>query len=168
MPTNEDQQEQTTQVKKGWKKLILMFSVILIILIAGAATGMHFTSQPNFCYSCHEIQPHVISWREGLHNEVTCLKCHANPGTIGYVSRKLKGLGELYLHSTNQIPEKIEARYNIDTCIVCHTGNEGYAKAKNIKLESGDNAPRISHQEILTSKVVCLICHGNVGHKQSL
>lgn len=167
MPS-EDQQKQNIEVKKRWKKLILIFSIVSVILIAGAATGMHFTSQPNFCYSCHEIRPYVLSWGEGLHSEVTCLKCHSNPGTIGYVSRKLKGLGELYLHFTNQIPEEIEAKYNIDTCIVCHTGNKGYPTAKNIGTVSGPNAPRISHLEILRSKVSCLTCHGNVGHKQSL
>lgn len=127
---------------------------------------MHFTSQPNFCNNCHEIRQPVATWTLGAHKHIACLDCHANPGTVGYVSRKLKGLGEVYLHFTNQVPTTIVAKYNIQTCIVCHTGqNRYYPKAKNIKLPLGEPlAPKISHNETLQDNISCNVCHRYVGH----
>jgi cytochrome c nitrite reductase small subunit len=144
-----------------------LFGVIgaVAVLIALSAWGMHFTSQANFCANCHEIKPQVISWGTGAHKNIPCLDCHSNPGTVGYVSRKLKGLGEVYLHFTNQIPQKIEARFNVESCIVCHSGKrDDYPNAKNITLTSGPQAPKVSHQGILAGKVSCITCHKYVAH----
>ena len=148
------------------KKVVLVSSLTVVLLGILAYVGMHFTSQPSFCASCHQISPSVTSWAQGKHKDVTCLKCHADPGTIGYVTRKIGGLREVYLHVTNQVPNKITARLNPEACIACHT-NSGYPKAKNLLLTSGDLAPRFQHAEILKDKISCLTCHQNVGHSQS-
>lgn len=151
---------------RKWKPL-LAAAGIAVVLVVMSAIAMHFTSQPNFCASCHEIQPQVVSWEKGQHKGITCLSCHSNPGTLGYVARKFKGLGEVYLHYTNQIPQKIEAKFNIQACIYCHTGKDrNYPNAKNISLTSGNLAPPISHQEMLSKNVSCLLCHRLVGHPQ--
>lgn len=71
------------------KKIIIIASLALVLLGIFAVVGMHYTSQPNFCASCHQIKPNVVSWSVGPHNDVTCLKCHADPGTVGYVKRKV-------------------------------------------------------------------------------
>lgn len=129
---------------------------------------MHYTSQPNFCASCHEISPQVATWQVSTHNSVTCLDCHSNPGTVGYVSRKLQAVKELYVHFTNQIPANIEPKVNTETCILCHTGkNSSFPQAKNIALTSGSLAPSSSHTFILENKVSCLNCHRYIVHPPS-
>jgi len=155
-------------VSTSTKKIIFITLVALIILGAGAAAGMHFTSKPEFCASCHQIQPQVVAWRNGPHNTVDCLSCHAEPGTVGYVERKLGGLKEVYLQVTNQIPAKIEAKPHLASCIACHTGgNSKYPNAKNLKLDSGPNAPKLSHATILKDNYNCLGCHKDVGHARN-
>lgn len=155
-------------VKRNMKRLVLLSLAGIVVLVLIAGVGMHYTSQPYFCQSCHEISPNVASWQISPHNNVPCLDCHANPGTVGYVSRKLKGLGEVYLHFTNQIPAKIEPKINTETCIVCHTGKiSGFPNAKNITATSGPQAPRISHTFILSKKVSCLNCHRYTAHPSS-
>lgn len=145
---------------------VVIYSMLAVVLL-GIITysAMHFTSQPNFCASCHQISPSVTSWAQGKHSGVTCLKCHADPGTVGYVKRKVAGLREVYLQVTNQVPNKLQARLNIEACISCHTSGE-YPKAKNLLLTSGDLAPSIPHSEILKNKTSCLTCHQNVGHSK--
>jgi len=128
---------------------------------------MHFTSQPSFCGTCHEMKSQVTAWSTGPHKDVTCLKCHSTPGTVGYLTAKLSGLHQLYTHLTNQVPSQIVANVDPKACIACHTGGDSeYPKAKNIKLESGDLAPKVSHAQVLKDNTSCLVCHKSVGHGQ--
>jgi cytochrome c nitrite reductase small subunit len=161
-------QSQDHKASPKVKKMILIILLGIVVLSALAIAGMHFTSQPNFCFSCHEIRAQVTSWSISPHKNVTCLNCHSNPGTVGYVSRKLKGLNEVYFHVTGQIPTPIVAKFNTQTCIYCHTGNlsKKYPNAKNIKLTSGPLAPKSPHEDILAYNTSCLICHRNMGHNK--
>lgn len=149
------------------KKTIIITSLAIVLLGIFALVGMHYTSQPNFCASCHQIKPQVVSWSVGPHKDVTCLKCHADPGTVGYVKRKIGGLNEVYLQVTNQIPDKIEARLNPAACIACHTGGSNFPKAKNLLLTSGELAPKFPHTEMLQNNTSCLTCHQKVGHSKT-
>ena len=149
------------------KRIIIFVSLAIVLLGISAVVGMHYTSQPNFCASCHQINPSVVSWSVGPHKDVTCLKCHADPGTVGYVKRKVAGLNEVYLQVTNQIPDKIEAKINPAACIACHTGNSEFPKAKNLLLTSVDLAPMFPHAEMLQNNTSCLTCHQNVGHSKT-
>lgn len=152
--------------KKNLKKILLVSSLSVVVLVIAAITGMHFTSQPSFCSSCHEMQSQVTAWSTGPHKEVTCLSCHSTPGTVGYVTAKINGLNQVYQHVTNQIPANITAEVNPAACISCHTGNSAYPKAKNITLESGALAPKMPHAQILKDKTSCITCHKFVGHGQ--
>ncbi|GAB6154137.1 hypothetical protein JCM17380_28870 [Desulfosporosinus burensis] len=149
------------------KRIIIFTSLTIVLLGIFAVVGMHYTSQPNFCASCHQISPSVVSWTAGPHNDVTCLKCHADPGTVGYVKRKVAGLNEVYLQVTNQIPDKIEAKVNPAACISCHSGSSEYPLAKNLLLTSGELAPMFPHKEMLQNNTSCLTCHQNMGHSKT-
>ncbi|HVJ50425.1 cytochrome c3 family protein [Desulfitobacterium sp.] len=166
--SKDEREQEKLSVKKNTKKLVFLSLAGLVVLFLIAGVGMHYTSQPNFCTSCHEISPHVATWQVSPHNNVPCLECHANPGTVGYVSRKLKSVSELYYHFTNQIPANIVAKLNIETCILCHTGkNNSFPEAKNITLTSGSQAPSSSHAFVLENKVSCLNCHRYTAHPPS-
>lgn len=167
--SNNANEQKEQPLHRSSKRIVLITVSSLVALGILIFLTMHFTSQPNFCSSCHEIRQPVATWTLGAHKNITCLDCHANPGTIGYVSRKFKGLGEVYLHFTNQIPATLVARYNIQTCIVCHTGQKtNYPNAKNIKLQPGEPlAPPVSHSETLQNNVSCLNCHRYVAHGES-
>jgi cytochrome c nitrite reductase small subunit len=159
--------QQPEKSARRLKQIILGSLGAIVILVATATVTMHLTSQPSFCASCHQIQPQVAAWQKGPHNTVECLECHAEPGTLGYVERKIGGLNEVYLQATNQVPAKIEAKPHLASCIACHSGeNSKYPSAKNIKLISGDKAPKFDHTPLLNNNLSCLSCHQNVGHGQ--
>jgi nitrate/TMAO reductase-like tetraheme cytochrome c subunit len=149
------------------KRIIIIASLAIMLLGISAVVVMHYTSQPNFCASCHQINPSVVSWSVGPHKDVTCLKCHADPGTIGYVKRKVAGLNEVYLQVTNQIPDKIEAKIIPAACIYCHTGSSEFPNEKNLLLTTGELAPMFPHTEMLQNNTSCLTCHQNVGHSKT-
>ena len=163
-PMNKDTHDAKFLNRKS-KRIVLIATMSLVVLGVLIFLTMHFTSQPNFCASCHEIRPSVITWNVGPHKSMTCLDCHANPGKVGYVMRKFQGLGEVYLHVVKKSQHPV-ANFNIQTCIVCHTGNnKDYPDAKNIKLAPGELlAPKLSHNQILQDNISCLVCHRYVGH----
>lgn len=149
------------------QKTVLFVSIGIVVLLAGAYAGMHYTSRPGFCTSCHEIAPHVASWEMGPHKNVECLSCHAAPGNVGYIVRKVSSYKELYLHFTNQVPAELEWTPHTDACLYCHSGKDkAYPTVQNITLAPGSapNAPTVSHQPMIDGKVNCISCHGNVGH----
>jgi len=171
MSTEHNEHEQDREFgrekpKRNFKKLLLLLLLSAIVLIGAAITGMHFTSQPSFCGTCHEMKSQVTAWSNGPHKDVPCLECHSTPGTVGYVKVKLSGLHQVYTHLTNQVPSQIVANVDPKACIACHTGNSEYPKAKNIKLTSGALAPKISHAQVLKDNTSCLVCHKSVGHGQ--
>ena len=149
------------------KKAVLIGLIIVVVMGIGAYEGMHYTSRPQFCVSCHEIAPQVSLWETGSHKDVECLSCHAAPGNLGYLVRKVSSYKELYLHFTNQVPAKLEWTPHIDACLYCHSGKDSaYPKAKNITLVPGSspNAPPIYHEPMIEGNVNCIDCHKNEGH----
>ncbi len=155
--------------KRNLKKILLLSSLGVILLLGVTIEAMHFTSQPSFCLNCHEMESQVAAWSTNPHKDITCIKCHSTPGTVGYVKVKANALSQVYLHVTNQIPEEMKANVDPAACIACHTGNSEYAKAKNIKLELGAGAlaPSMPHAQILKENTSCLDCHRLVGHGQT-
>ncbi|WP_088188254.1 NapC/NirT family cytochrome c [Desulfosporosinus sp. FKA] len=163
MAPNEGQPAKASKAQRT----VLIGLLVLVVLLVGAYAGMHYTSRPQFCTSCHEIAPQVASWEKGPHKSVECLSCHAAPGNLGYIVRKVSSYKELYLHFTHQVPSQIQWTPHIDACLYCHSGKDSaYPNAKNITLAPGSapNAPPISHQPMISGNVNCISCHGNVGH----
>jgi cytochrome c nitrite reductase small subunit len=159
---------QPAQVSKTKKTVFIGIGLIMVVVLGiGAYAGMHYTSQAQFCGTCHEIAPQVASWETGSHKDVGCLSCHAAPGNLGYIERKIGSYKEVYLHFTNQVPAKLEWTPHLESCLYCHSGKDSaYPKAKNITLVPGasPNAPPIYHQPMLDGNVNCIACHKYEGH----
>jgi len=90
-----------------WKKLrwVLVratalagaFFLFAALLTAGAGW---YTSRPDFCRSCHIMEPYYVSWQESTHHDVSCIKCHFPPGVGEKVRGKLLGLVQLAKYVT--------------------------------------------------------------------
>lgn len=65
--------------KKVLKFLFLALAgLVCFALILFAAT--EYTSRPQFCSTCHYMQPYVDAWKTSTHANVTCTDCHYPPG----------------------------------------------------------------------------------------
>ncbi|MBI5787657.1 MAG: NapC/NirT family cytochrome c [Candidatus Schekmanbacteria bacterium] len=70
----------------AWIKRNLLVVLILLAVMGGAGlyVGITIADQPFFCgLLCHEMQPHVDSFRANFHGKsgkVVCMDCHAVPG----------------------------------------------------------------------------------------
>jgi cytochrome c nitrite reductase small subunit len=134
----------------------------LFVLVGG---GMAYTSRGDFCAKCHEIRPYVTSWKKFSHKSVACLDCHANPGNIGYLIRKVRAYSEVYNHVTgNYDPKNIQTKFNQQNCIKCHNGSEKYPNAKNIYGKEDTERFYMNHELHLEEDLTCLDCHKIIVH----
>ncbi len=74
------------------KKILKYAAIIFAFVIVAAVGTAEFTSRPNFCNSCHYMEPFYGSWKSSVHSKITCTKCHFPPGLEGTVRGKLEGL----------------------------------------------------------------------------
>ena len=127
-----------------------------VVFLVFILMSFEYTSRSDFCASCHEIRPAVESWRTSTHSDVKCLKCHADPGTVGFIKRKVGGLREVFLHVTQGYEEPIQARFNVENCLLCHDDVLELPETTNTRFAHGPHIENFGFD--------CLDCHARVVH----
>ncbi|MCH7732423.1 MAG: cytochrome c3 family protein [Candidatus Marinimicrobia bacterium] len=72
------------------KRYIIAVFFIGLLLIAGLS--VEYTSRPQFCRSCHYMEPYVESWEKSTHSDVTCTDCHFPPGLKSKLKKKFTAI----------------------------------------------------------------------------
>ncbi|HYW68785.1 MAG TPA: NapC/NirT family cytochrome c [bacterium] len=127
----------------------------------------------SFCTSCHEMYAHGNSLEvdddESLvashyrNNRVdrkkACYTCHTNPGFLGYLDAKMRGMHDVRVHYFGRAPEELELvePYRNAVCLKCH------GKAENFLEGDGHQYPETLIDDLRAEEVSCLECH-DVGH----
>jgi len=166
-------------------RTILATALLLLFLVVIGVTiwGISYTNSPDFCDSCHIIQPYVDAWQNstmGQHG-VNCIDCHFEPGIIGYGRGKIYSLMKLAEWGTRDYdrpPPTTELLTN-SACLQsgCHDGvvtkgAENYLDPKYFPVTEGDNAattvyfPHDFH--INEAHLKCADCHSAVVHGTDL
>lgn len=88
--------------KQFWLRWLKRGGITLaILLVLGGGflvVAEHRTSQPEFCASCHIMEPYYESWHADLHGaklDIACVDCHYAPGERTTVKAKLRGLSQV-------------------------------------------------------------------------
>jgi nitrate/TMAO reductase-like tetraheme cytochrome c subunit len=81
--------------------LIRSAIVVGVLVIGGAAligVAEHRTQQPQFCASCHIMEPYYATWETDVHGaklDVACVDCHYAPGEKTTLKAKFRGLSQV-------------------------------------------------------------------------
>jgi predicted CXXCH cytochrome family protein len=96
--------------------------VFVIILLFLAATASWYTSRPQFCRSCHIMEPYFVSWEHSNHKDVACVKCHFPPGFGEKVWGKTLGMVQLAKYVTQTQGSRPSAEVSDASCLRsgCH------------------------------------------------
>lgn len=85
-----------------WRRRLRGLAIGGIILIAVGSMSIggaeYYTAQPEFCGSCHIMDPYYTSWSHDVHGSrfnVRCVDCHYAPGEKFTIKAKLRGLSQL-------------------------------------------------------------------------
>ncbi|HKK34380.1 MAG TPA: NapC/NirT family cytochrome c [Desulfomicrobiaceae bacterium] len=156
--------------------LVLLGVVLAGPLFFGSMKLMVATSTPEFCASCHEIQPAVQAWRMSSHVNnpkglrATCMDCHLPPpeDTFNFfVMKAYHGtkdvIGHLRDGAENYDVQKARANMyaevNNETCLRCH---------ENVLFMPDKRGAMLAHRSVLYPRPgmekKCVDCHYDLVH----
>ena len=143
----------------GWHLLTIGALALFMLVVSGWSVA--YTSNSEFCGTCHEMTPLHQSWQTSSHRNVACYDCHAEPGFKGTVKAKAKGMKELYLHMTSSnFTLKADER-NIN-CYSCH---QDKVKMNAPKALAAKDPHTVKHYD---NGMTCMSCHSGLVHNVKL
>lgn len=154
------------KMSKGKKVLSLMagFGLLGVLFFA----GIEITCTSWFCTSCHEMRSLGNSWELSKHGPMNpkihnCMKCHAQPGPIGFVKAKVNGLFSLVYHITGNY--HVEATQPV-VCIRggCHQMEDLDRAYRPDQVVLLNHAKHIKIMEEIGTRHKCMPCHRNIAH----
>jgi nitrate/TMAO reductase-like tetraheme cytochrome c subunit len=79
-------------------KRLAIGGVVAVVLFSLLAVGAeYYTSRPQFCGSCHIMDPYYVSWEHDIHSSkagAICVDCHYAPGEQHTFHAKFRGLSQ--------------------------------------------------------------------------
>lgn len=157
-----------------WRERALKFlgTALILALVGGGvlALGMygavHHTAQPEFCNSCHLMEPYYASWQHSPHKDVACIECHYEPGSLETLEGKFKALSQLAKYVTRTAGTKPWAEVSDQSCMRsgCHSVRllEGPVQFGRINFDH--------RKHLLESqrgrRLRCVTCHAQILQDQ--
>jgi cytochrome c nitrite reductase small subunit len=141
------------------RKRIVVIAVLLGVVVIGGVGAVGFWQyheQPQFCATCHIMDPYLESWQASdygaaAHAEqgVTCLNCH-EPTTQQQVDELVA-----YVQGDFTVPLE-ERQFSDDFCFDCHEPNEHTSREEVVQRTAGlEINPHDSH----LGEMECGTCH---------
>lgn len=102
--------------KWGWVLLLL------VVCGVGGAGFAEYSMQPDFCRSCHIMEPYYTAWHESKHKDVPCADCHFEPGWRNTIKGKWQASSQAVKYVTNTYGSKPHAEIRDASCMRsgCH------------------------------------------------
>ncbi|MHB8952017.1 MAG: NapC/NirT family cytochrome c [Pirellulaceae bacterium] len=173
------------------ERLLLYFLRALAVVgaflvMAGVFTGSAawYTSRPQFCASCHIMEPYYTSWEHSSHSDVSCVKCHFPPGVGEKIRGKMLGLVQLAKYVTSTQGPRPFAEIPDASCLRsgCHDTRmlSGRVDFKGIPFDHAKHLGQMRrgkelrctscHSQIVqgehktVTESTCFLCHFKNGH----
>ncbi len=164
-------------IMKTYQKRALLVSVGIIVafpLFSITYYTMVRTSTPQFCASCHEIQPAVSTWRTSSHVNnrrgfvADCMDCHLPaPQDMAnfFFTKTLHGVKDVVAHFVQGEYNRSESRaaayasFKNEQCQKCH---------RNILYMPDKRGAMLAHRSVVYARSgyekKCVDCHRNLVH----
>jgi hypothetical protein len=157
------------RVRGLWGTFTRVLGAVFLVSLFGTALGslgmyaaIHHTAQPEFCNTCHIMEPYYESWRTSSHNDVGCIECHYEPGAVETLHGKFEALSQLAKYVTRTQGTKPWAEVSDASCMRsgCHSVRmlEGQVSFGEVKFDH--------RQHLLESRrgrrLRCVTCHSQI------
>lgn len=144
----------------------------LVLLVAMTGTAGWYTSRPQFCNSCHIMEPYYISWQESSHNDVSCIKCHFPPGLGEKMRGKVLGLVQLAKYVTQTQGPRPKAEVPDASCLRsgCHETRllSGRVDYNGIAFDHAKHLPMDENELTRGMHLRCTSCHSQIVQGQHM
>lgn len=157
--------------------LLLTASLLAGLGIVATWTSMEVSSTPQFCGSCHIMDPYYESWKTSRHSMVGCVDCHIAPGVTAEVNKKFEALSMVTSYFTGTYGTKPWSEIEDAACLGCHerrllSGKElfgdvlfdhtshlaGMRGGKKLRCTSC-HSQIVQGQHIAVTSSTCILCH---------
>ena len=90
--------------------------------VGGRAAFAEYSMQPDFCRSCHIMEPYYQAWHHSTHKNVPCVDCHFEPGLENTLNGKLQASSQAVKYITHTYGSKPHAEIHDVSCLRsgCH------------------------------------------------
>lgn len=112
---------------QNWVLSVLGLAFVVWFLAWGPMKLIHYTENPSFCASCHNMQLEYDTWNTSIHSSQICSDCHIPPQFIkGTVWDAYFGMRDFYeFYVKGEWPDPILAlppskEFLKENCIRCH------------------------------------------------
>lgn len=142
--------------------LVSLVSIILLLMLLYGAVEL--TSKPNFCSSCHYMEPYVEAWETSTHSNVTCTDCHFPPGIKSKLKGKLTAASMVVNYFTG-VYKKSKPWAEIDDASCLRSGCHVQQQLnKDVVFKEGIHFNHDSHLNNLrrNKKLRCTSCHSQI------
>ncbi len=96
--------------------LVCAFAVFSVLFVEYSAT-------PQFCNSCHNMEPYYNAWKASSHNFVPCVDCHYTPGLESQARSKFEAINQVVSYVTRTYGSRPRAEISDMSCLRsgCHS-----------------------------------------------
>lgn len=159
--------EQTT---RHWAMLFGIVVFPCLALLLGSERAIEASKQPQFCGSCHIMDPWVndlhdpesttiaaVHYQNRFIREDQCYTCHTDYGLGGPMRAKLTGMVHLFKWETGTytLPVALYHPYNFGNCLRCHGESKRYKDTHTDALDA-----------LADGSMGCTDCHDPIHPKQ--
>lgn len=131
----------------------------LAVLAPTSYVAVHQSSTPEFCKSCHIMDPYYDSWASSAHGEIACIACHFEPGLMGTLQGKFQALTQLTKYITLTAGTRPWAHVADASCTQCHSLPDlvGPLDFGGIAFDHGPHLAQVAGMQLR-----CVTCHSHV------
>ena len=90
--------------------------VLALVVMCGMAGFAEYSMQPEFCQSCHIMEPYYQAWHSSKHKDVPCVDCHFEPGLNNTIYGKFQASSQAVKYVTNTYGSKPHAEIRDVSC----------------------------------------------------
>ena len=157
--------------KRGW------FQFVLLVMVGGMIGFAEYSMSPEFCRSCHIMEPYYQAWRKSAHRDVSCSDCHFEPGLLNTLKGKFEASSQAVKYLTNTYGSKPHAEVQDASCLRdgCHDRSslKSAAKWEVPRQRGGHVTIRFDHTTHLKpdrrgKKLRCVSCHSQTVRGQHM
>ncbi len=147
--------------------LAVGLAALVVLGGGGSYVALKVTTKPEFCATCHIMEPYVESWRASSHRDVACVDCHYEPGLLETFEGKFKALSQLAKYVTSTQGTKPWAEVSDFSCMRsgCHSNRllEGELQYGRIRFDHRHHLIDLKRGK----KLRCTSCHSQIVQGES-
>ncbi len=148
-----------------------------VVVLGGGTWFAEYSMEPEFCRSCHIMEPYFQAWHRSTHKNVPCQDCHFEPGWRNTLKGKYQASAQVAKYLTRTYGSKPHAEIQDASCLRsgCHEQRMLEGKVRwSLTASDGqpieiafDHTPHLG-QLRRGKELRCVSCHSQIVQGEHL